>query len=93
MTEELFVEDTAPTAYEVKLGDKVQYADSQGKAKLAMVLGTQDSVGTDPEDEDASVPAVQDGAAHLLVFSPTGNTYVRHNVPSGKGPNTFAPIA
>lgn len=86
---------------DVRLGDRVVYTDSKGFEKFAFVTGTQatvkvvDVVGEDDEDDyhrGSSLPAVGAGQAHLLVFSPTGNVYTRHNIPQGAGPNTFAPI-
>lgn len=41
---------------------------------------------------ESGVQPVKDGHAHLLVFSPSGATYARRNIPQGAGPNTFVPI-
>lgn len=60
------------------------YTSTDGFEKAAKIVGTPQSVkpGTD-------VPVPDEGRVHLLVFSPTGKTYTRTNVPEGTGPGTF----
>lgn len=65
-------------AASVKLGQAVAYISTNGKQKLAFVVGTSDTI-----DSSDHVPSVESPAhAHLEVHSPTGNVYLRHNVPS-----------
>ena len=57
------------------LCDFVQYTDSKGHAKAALVTGTPETIGASDV-----IPALEPGELHLMVFSPTGNHYARHNV-------------
>ena len=61
----------------VKLGQAVTYLSSKGHKKLGLVLSTPDTV-----TPDTGLPALTEGQAHLVVLSPTGNAYMRYNVPS-----------
>lgn len=72
-------------AKKIGLTKRVEYRDSSGFKKAAVVIGTEDSVqpGTDVE-----VP--KPGTAHLKVFSLKGADYVRLHVPLGEGPRTFS---
>lgn len=72
-------------AKKIKLGARVEYRDSQGYAKLGLVTGTQDTVSA-----SSNVPGLGKDEAHLIVHSPSGNTYTRQNVRQGDGPQTFS---
>lgn len=63
----------------MQLGTPVQYIASNGKPKLAFVLGTPETIS-----EGTEIPTLSEGQLHLTVFSPNGNIYPRHNVPSAK---------
>lgn len=71
------------------LGSAVTYRDSDGRVKAAIVTATPASIeGTDSK---AGISAPAAGRAHLAVFSFTGSTYPKHDVPVGDGPLTFTP--
>lgn len=69
--------DTTPTvAVPVyKLGDHVTYISGKGKQKLALVLGTPETI-----EEGSSLGfTLKEGQATLLVFSPSGRQeYKKH---------------
>lgn len=54
----------------------VVYLSSMGDRKSALVIGTPDSI-----TPGTSVPVPAENERHLLVFSPTGNSYPKHSVP------------
>lgn len=60
------------------LGQAVTYVSSAGFQKVAIVIGTQDSVVP-----GGSIPAPDEHERHLLVISVTGKQYTRYNVPFG----------
>lgn len=64
------------TATQIKLGQAVEYFSTEGKPKLAFVLGTQATTAADDR-----IPELSEGQAHLVVFSLTGKAYNRYNVP------------
>jgi len=57
----------------------VTYTDSKGHAKPALVTATPESI-----TEGTSLPGLNEGQAHLIVFSPSGRTYTKFNVPSAE---------
>lgn len=57
------------------LGQTVTYVGANGKKKVGLVIGTADTI-----EEGTSVPSLEEDQVHLLVFSPTGNAYMRTNV-------------
>lgn len=81
MTEETTTKTT------VKLGDQVEYRDSRGFTKLALVVGTADSI-----HGEGGVSAPGTGRAHLSIFSPNGNRYFRSDVPEGEGARTWSAL-
>lgn len=61
------------------LGKTVEYISTKGDRKVALVLGTSESI-----TPGTSLPVPQEGHLHLLVFSPTGTAYPKHSVPSAE---------
>jgi hypothetical protein len=59
------------------LGQNVIYTDTRGRAKVAVVTGTRDSVA-----EGTSLPRPQAAHAHLHVFSHKQGLYARLSVPA-----------
>ena len=77
-------------------GTNVIYFSSNGKAKVALVVGDPETITVNEVGgpNDGAVPAIlNEGERHLVVFSPTGSVYIKHNVPEGQGPNTWTPLA
>ena len=68
----------------IALGTPVEYRDSNGRRKAALIVGTAESI-----DEGSSIEVPDEGHAHLAVFSPTGSRYMSLNIPEGEGPHTF----
>lgn len=66
-----------------KLGTHVVYLSSNGKQKTALVIGDPSSIEVNEVGgpNDGAVPPLADNERHLVVFSPTGAVYVKHNVP------------
>ena len=78
------------TAATPRLGQAVTYRDRHGRAKVALVTATPDTM---PEDDaKTGIKAPEPGEAHLLVLSFTGTVYAKHSVPEGDGPTTFTVI-
>lgn len=71
------------------LGAIVEYRDSDGRIKPALVTATPATI--DGRDDKTGIEAPQAGHAHLHVFSFTGGDYRKDNVPMGDGPGTFTP--
>lgn len=71
------------------LGAGVEYRDTDGRIKAAIVTATPASI--DGRDEQSGVKAPEAGHAHLHVFSFTGRDYDKRDVPMGEGPHTFTP--
>ena len=71
----------------LRLGQSVEYRDSEGRLKAAIVTATPESI--DGRDNQSGVTAPAAGCAHLTVFSFTGGVYTRHDIPEGDGPRTF----
>lgn len=69
----------------LKNGKTVEYRDGQGFVKVGLVVGTRDSVS-----KDGTATRPEKNAANIQVFSPTGKTYFRTNVPVGDGPSTIS---
>jgi hypothetical protein len=69
MTEQQTLNETTIPA----LGTFVEYTDSSGHTKPALVLGGPDS--------DDRLPELADGELHLYILSGTGSHDVRLNVP------------
>lgn len=65
-----------PEAVDVTLGQAVTYIGSNGKQKVAFVLGTRDSI-----TEGTDVPRPAANQANLMVFSPSGRVYLRNQTP------------
>jgi hypothetical protein len=68
-----------PTPRILKLGSDVTYTDTQGQQKYAKIVGTKDSIS-----EGTGLPTLSDDQFHIVVFSPAGSIYFRHNVPLAK---------
>lgn len=62
----------------VKLGQTVTYVSTKGLQKLALVIGTPESIA----QGHFNVPQLDTDRLHLLVISPTGNQYTRYSVPT-----------
>lgn len=78
-------------------GTHVIYFSSNGKQKVALVIGDQDTIEVNEVGgpNDGAVPALNgdNDERHLVVFSPTGSVYVKHNVPGGAEANHWMPLA
>lgn len=61
---------------EPKIGSFVQYIDTKGHSKPALVTATVETV-----EPGTNLPQLTDTQLHLTVFSPSGSTYARHSVP------------
>ena len=77
--------DFESVAPKVALGQSVQYISSKGKVKLALVVGTPETV-----EEGTSLPALLPGQLHLAVFTWSAGTFLpRLQVPfDGLGATT-----
>jgi hypothetical protein len=60
-----------------QLAQAVEYV-SNGKAKMAFVIGTRKSV-----EKGTSIQRPDKGAVNIFVISPQGQSYARFNVPVG----------
>lgn len=67
-----------------KLGEAVEYRDSNGFRKAAIVTATAESV-----DPAGPLEAPGDGRVHLAVLSPSGHLYPAFDIPPGDGPHTY----
>lgn len=67
-TNDLDFEAVAP---QVPLGASVQYVSTKGKVKLAIVVGTPDTV-----EEGTSLPVLLPGQLHLAVFTWRAGTFL-----------------
>lgn len=63
--------DFEAVAPEVKLGQAVQYISTKGKVKLALVVGTPETV-----EEGTSLPVLLPGQLHLAVFTWSAGTFL-----------------
>lgn len=70
----------------LRLGKTVEYRDSSGFAKAALVIGTRETV---QDGTDVKRPA--EGNANLRVYrAGGGEPYTRFDVKEGTGPNTWS---
>lgn len=73
-TNDLDFQVTAPT---VQLGQSVEYVGTKGKTKLALVVGTPETV-----EEGTHLPTLGEGQLHLAVFTWAVGTFTpRLSVP------------
>ncbi len=62
---------------DIAVAQAVEYRDSTGRVKAAIITATPESMEYGPEP----------GTVHLTVFG--GSVYQKRNVPQGDGPQTF----
>lgn len=71
------------TSAVLALGTPVLFQDHGSKhVQLAFVLGNAETI---TPNNSAGIPAPSGTNVSVLVISPTGHTYARHNIPQGEG--------
>lgn len=72
----------APTVNPVVVGQGVQYTDTQGRKKAAIVVATPESFVPSESLTDATgLTSIPEGHVNLLVISPLFKMYPKVNVP------------
>jgi hypothetical protein len=82
-------EATSALVSGLALSTGVEYRDRDGRRKAAFIVATPETIG-DMYDAQSGTSRPEPGTVHLMVFSFTGNHYIKHNVPLGEGPTTFS---